>query len=232
MTPRAERNAMRQMHISQDQLDYVGLLTVPMFHLFTGTASVASGLYYAFLGLHSGTESISVDRDQAHLSQMSCAVTLGHQGTWRLSLERIDWTLPYASAWELNSAVLARGDAWLRTGVRGALLHSHYFTYTAHLIPQEGTAQEALTALKTPTLHNFGESYGTGAVFHVYFSPLQWTVQITVDHSQQVAGAVFFQMVVAINQDTLNYADIGLELYTLLRRALAATGWDVAMTVG
>jgi hypothetical protein len=220
------------MDISQDQLDYVGLLTVPMFHLFTGASSVASGLYYAFLGLHSGADAITVDANPAQPSQMNCAVALSDRGTWRLSLERVDWTLPRAYTWELNSDVLARGDAWLRTAVRGPLLRSHYFTYTAHLFPLEGTAQDVLTALRTPTLKGFGESYGTGAIYHVYLAPRQWTVQITVDHSQHFTGFLFFQMIVAVEQDALDYTQIGGDLFRLMHQAFMATGLDVVTGVG
>jgi hypothetical protein len=220
------------MHIYQDQLDYVGLLTVPMYHLFTSAPSVASGLYYAFLGLHSGTDSITVDADPARLSQMNCAITLDESSTWRLSLERVDWTLPRASSWELNSGVLARGDAWLRTAVRGPLLRSHYFTYTAHVYPEAGTAHDVLAALGTPTLNGLGESYGTGAVYHVFLAPRQWNVQITVDHSQQFTGSVFFQLIVAIEQDAIDYAQVGVDLYGLVRQALVSTGMDVEMNVG
>lgn len=223
---------MQPMVIGQEQLDYVGLLTAPMFYVFRDSASAASGLYYAFLGLHAGLDSITVEQDPAQLSQVAAAVSLGGRGTWRLGLERIDWTFPHASRWELNSEILGRGDAWLRTIVRGPLLRNHYFTYTAHLFPQGGTAQDVLAALGTPTLPNFGESFGTGAVFHTFLSPRQWTVQITVDLSQQVVGGVFFQMIVAITQDTLDYNEIGLELYGVLRQALAATGLNVDMPVG
>lgn len=223
---------MRRMHIYQDQLDYVGLLTVPMYHLFTSTPAVASGLYYAFLGLHSGTESITVDADPAQLSQMNCAVTLGQWGTWRLGLERVDWTLPQASSWELGSGLLARGDAWLRSAVRGPLLRNHYFTYSAHLFAEEGTAHDVLAALGTPALKGLGESYGTGAVYHVYLPPQQWTIQITVDHSQQFTGGIFFQMIVAMEQDAIDYGKIGVDMYTMVRQVLITTGMDVVMNVG
>jgi hypothetical protein len=223
---------MRRMHIYQDQLDYVGLLTVPMYHLFTSTPAVASGLYYAFLGLHSGTESITVDADPAQLPQMTCAVTLGQWGTWRLSLERVDWTLPHASSWKLDSAVLARGDTWLRTAVRGPLLRNHYFTYTAHLFAAEGTAHDVLASLGTPALENLGESYGTGAIYHVFLASHRWTVQITVDHSQQFTGGIFFQVIAAMEQDAVDYTQVGVDLYALVRQVLITTGMDVEMSVG
>lgn len=52
---------MHEIDIAQDQLDYVGLLAAPAFRLFTSPAALASGLYHAFQGFHSGTDAITFE---------------------------------------------------------------------------------------------------------------------------------------------------------------------------
>jgi hypothetical protein len=223
---------MRRMEIERDQLDYVGLLAAPAFHLFSSPQTLASGLYYAFLGLHSGTESLSLEGDLKQPLNWSCGITLSTQETYRLSLQRVEWTRPGAWSWELNAGSLGRGDTWLRTGVSGALLQSHYFTYSAHLRVEEGNAYDVLTALRTPLLPGFVESYATGAVFHVHLSPQQWDVQFTVDYSQWLAGGIFVQMIVVLQQDVIEYSQIGLSLLKVLHRLLAAAGIEITTGIG
>lgn len=158
---------------------------------------------------------------------------LGSHGTYKVSLERVEWTRLSAWTWELDSAVLAHGDTWLRTQ-RGAgtLMHSHYFTYAAHAFPLSTSARELIMELGAPALAGFGEGDGTGLIFHTRVEPKGFPMQLTIDHSHQMQNCIFVELVVRMEQDEIDYAEAGLQLLRTTDRALAALGLKVVTGVG
>lgn len=224
---------MQEFDIVQDQLEYVGLLAVPAFRLFATPAALASGLYHAFQGFHSGADAITFDGDVAQPLRQACAVDLGDHGSYKLSVERVEWTRPGAWAWELNSTLLAHGDAWLRsTRTAGALLHSHYFTYSAHARPLSGSVRDLLLSIGAPPLPGFGESDGTGLIFHTRTADGNYPVQLTVDHSHEVENGLYLELVVSIEQDLIEYGNIGSWLLGLLHHATANLRLSIVTGVG
>lgn len=223
---------MRQLDIVQDQLQYVGLLASPAFRYFTNPAALASGLYHAFQGYHSGTDDITFERDPTHPLRQACTVNLGTYGSYTLSLERVEWTRPGSWAWELNSSVLAQGDAWLRSlPAGGALMHSHYFTYTAHALPVSGSARDLLRGLGGPSLPGFGESDGTGLIFHSRIAP-DSSLQLTIDHSHEVQNGIFLELVAIVEQDQIDYLTVGHWLLGIIHQAVRGLELEIATGVG
>jgi hypothetical protein len=224
---------MRQLDIVHDQLEYVGLLSAPAFRLFSNPGALASGMYYAFQGYHSGTDDITFEGEPAQPLRQSCAVDLGSHGTYTVSLERVEWTRPDSWAWELDSSVLAQGDRWLRSlRADGGLMHSHYFTYTAHASSPSGTARDLLLAMGGPSLPGFGESDGTGLIFHSRTAPGDYPVQFTINHSHEVEDGLFIELVAILETDTIDYLKIGPWLLGLLRRAVGGVGLEIVTGVG
>jgi hypothetical protein len=218
---------MRQLDIVDDQLEYVGLFATPAFRLFTSSAALASGLYHAFYGLHSGTDDITFEREPADPLRGSCAVDLGPEGTYRVSLERVEWERPDAWVRELNSSVLARGDTWLRSARPGApLMHGHYFTYTAHASLDSGSARELLLGLGGPSLPGLGENDGTGLIFHARISP-DTSIQFTIDHSHEVENGLFLELLAILKTDQIDYLRIGPWLLDTMHRAVRGLGLEI-----
>jgi hypothetical protein len=223
---------MRQLDIVQDQLEYVGLLAAPAFRYFTNPAVLASGLYHAFQGYHSGTDDITFEHDATHPLRQACTVDLGTFGSYKLSLERVEWARPGAWPWELNSSVLAAGDTWLRSiPAGGALMHSHYFTYTAHALPVSETARDLLLGLGGPTLSGFGESNGTGLIFHSQIAPGS-SFQLTIDHSHEVQNGVFIALVVIVERDQIDYLQVGHWLLGIIHQAARSLELEIVTGVG
>lgn len=223
---------MRQLDIIDDQLEYVGLFAEPAFRLFTSPAALASGLYHAFYGHHSGVDDITFEGAPADPLRGSWVVDLGPQGTYKLSLERVEWERPDSWTWELDSAVLAGGDAWLRSLRTGAMLmHSHYFTYTAHASSLTGTASEVLLGLGGPSLPGLGQNEGTGLIFHSRISS-DTTIQFTVDHSHEVENGLFIELIAILERDQIDYLQIGPWLLDILRRAASGAGLEIVTGVG
>jgi hypothetical protein len=215
---------MRQIEILQNQLDYVGLFAAPAFRLFANPAALASGLYHVFQGYHSGADDIRLEGDPAQPLRQTCAVDLGEHGSYRVSLERVEWMRPAAWSRELNSSILANGDSWLRSIVGNTLMHSHYFTYTAHASPLAGTARDAIIEMGGPSLPGFGESEGTGLIFHTKMPLGNHPVQFTVDHSHEVQDGLYFELVVSLEHDLIDYAQTGSWLLDTIHRAFHALG--------
>lgn len=223
---------MRQLDIVDDQLEYVGLLAAPAFRLFTSPTALASGLYHAFYGYHSGVDDITFEGEPADPLRGSCTVDLGPQGTYKLSLERVEWERSDPWTWELDSAVLAQGDAWLRSLRTGApLMHSHYFTYTAHASSLSGTAREVLLELGGPSLPGLGENDGTGLIFHSRMSP-DTSIQFTIDHSHEVENGLFIELVAILETDQIDYLHIGPWLLDTVHRAVRGLELEIATGVG
>jgi hypothetical protein len=223
---------MRQLDIVNDQLEYVGLLAAPAFQLFANPATLASGLYHAFSGYHSGTDDITFEGEPTDPLRGSCEVDLGTNGTYKLSLERVEWVRPGAWAGELDSTVLARGDTWLRSlRMGGPVMHSHYFTYTAHTLPQSVTARELLLGMGGPSLPELGENEGTGLIFHSRISP-DTSIQFTINQSHEVENGLFVELVAILGTDQIDYLQIGPWLRDILHRAAGGVGLEIVNGVG
>lgn len=223
---------MRVITVGQDQLDYVGLLKAPAFGLLSQPDKVTSGLYYAFVGLHTGLSDFEVDNESSAQLNETLIVNLGQRGTYRFDYERIEWTLPNAGALELDASVLDRGDAWLRSTLPETKFQHHYYTYFAHCWIDEGTATDFLLGLSSPQLVGFGENHGTGLIFHVSFPTHKWSLQITVDHSNVIVGGLFVQLVSAIAVDQVPHQQTVRHIDDIFRKALAQLGLELVRHVG
>lgn len=224
---------MQQLDIVHDRLDYVGLLATPAFRLFANPAALAVGLYQTFQWYHTGTEAISFEGEQAKPLQRSCVVALGNFGTYRLTPERVEWTRPDAWASQLESSVLALGDAWLRQLASGAaLMHSHYFTYSAHVAPVGSMARDILVEMGGPALPGFGTTEGTGLIFHTRVLPENFEVRFTLDHSNEATNGLFVEMIVTFEHDIIDYTRTGPYLVEVLHRALRSLNLELVQGVG
>lgn len=223
---------MRSITVHQDQLEYVGLFATPAFGLLAQPDKVASGLYYAFVGLHSGLTNFQIEDDTGTALARPVAVNLGARGTYRFTYERIEWTYPGAGQTELDVAVLARGDAWVRSALPELKFQHHYYTYFAHCSIDQGSARDFLLSLSSPQLAGFGENQGTGLIFHANFPPHDWAIHITIDHSNVVPNGLYVQCVTAINGDAVSHQENVRYIDGLFRQALAQFGLILVRLVG
>jgi hypothetical protein len=223
---------MLSIQVYQDQLEYVGLFATPAFGLRSGSSTVVSGLYHAFLGMHSGLAAFQTESNPGIPLVETIVVNLTDRGTYRLNSERIEWTFPAAGALELDASVLARGDAWLRSTLPTLTFQHHYYTYFAHTWVVGGSAKEFLISLGSPQLEGVGENQGTGLIFHVNFPDYGWSLQITVDHSHVLAEGLFVQAVATVVADRVNHQQTVSGVDRLLRESLARLGLQLERSVG
>lgn len=222
---------MRSITVHQDQLEYVGLFATPAFGLLGQPDKVVSGLYYAFLGLHSGLPEFQVENAGTTLTH-DVSVNLIGRGTYRFTPERIEWTYPGAGSSELDATVLARGEAWARSALPELKFQHHYYTYFAHCSFDEGSARDFLLSLSSPQLPGFGENQGTGLIFHAYFPDHNWSLQITIDHSNVVPTGLFVQCVTVIAANEVQHPHNVRYIDQLFRQALAGFGLNLVRLVG
>jgi hypothetical protein len=220
---------MVSIEVSQDQLEYVGLLATPAFTLLSDPEKIVGGLYYAFLGLHTGLGDFQTEGTGV-LQQT--VINLHTRGTYRFSVERVEWQFLGAGLWELDPSPLVRGDSWLRSAVSGLKFKNHYITYAAHTWMREGTARDFLLSHPRPHLVGFGEDHGTGLIFHGYHPDRNWSVHLTIDHSNLVQNGLFLQMVVVIAAESIDYVQTIRVMDELFRRAIAQLGLDLVRSVG
>jgi hypothetical protein len=222
---------MRSITVHQDQLEYVGLFATPAFGLLAQPDTVVSGLYHAFLGLHSGLSEFQIESSGTALAR-DISVSLTDRGTYRFTPERVDWTYPSAGSSELDAAVLARGEAWLRAAQPELKFQDHYYTYFAHCSIDQGSASEFLLSLASPHLPGLGENQGTGLIFHATFPEHGWAMQITIDHSNVVPAGLYVRCVTAITADHVQHPFIVRHIDELFRRALTSVGLTLVRFVG
>jgi hypothetical protein len=223
---------MLSIQVYQDQLEYVGLFATPAFGLLSQSSKIVSGLYHAFLGMHSGLAAFRNESDPDTPLIETIIVDLTDRGTYRLNTERIEWTFPAAGASELDASVLARGDAWLRSTLPSLTFQHHYYTYFAHAWVLGGSAREFLIGLGSPQLEGVGENQGTGLIFHTNFPDHGWSLQITVDHSHVLAEGLFVQAVAIVVTDRVNHRQTVDDIDRLLRESLARLGLQLERSVG
>jgi hypothetical protein len=223
---------MRSITVHQDQLEYVGLLTTPALDLLSHPEKVVSGLYHAFLGMHSGLVDFQVENESGTAVADTVVVNLGMHGSYRFDYERVEWTNPNAGTWELDVSALARGDSWLRSVIPGLKFQHHYFTYFAHCRIDEGSARDYLLSLQSPHLAGFGENQGTGLIFRASFPDQNWAIQLTVDHSNVVPTGLYVQCVSSIAVDQIPHQESVRHIDILFRKALSQLGLQLVRYVG
>ena len=224
---------MLSLQVYQDQLEYVGLFAAPVFGLLSQREKVVSGLYHAFLGLHSGLTDFQVQGEEAGGLSETIVVNLTDKGTYRFGSERIEWAFPGPGGRsEMDGSVLDRGNAWLRSAVPSVTFKQHFYTYFAHAWVIGGSAREFLTGLNSPHLPGFGENQGTGLIFHANFPDHGWSIQITIDHSNVAADGLFVQILAVVNADNVNHQQTVRDVDRLLRESLERLGLPFAPGVG
>jgi hypothetical protein len=223
---------MLSIQVYQDQLEYVGLFATPAFGLLSQSTRVVSGLYHAFVGMHSGLAAFQAESNPDIPLMETVVVNLTDRGTYRLNGERIEWTFPAAGASELDASVLARGDAWLRSTLPSLTFQHHYYTYFAHCWVVGGSAKEFLIGLGSPHLEGVGENLGTGLIFHVNFPDHGWSLQITVDHSHVLVDGLFVQAVATVMMDRVSHQQTVGDVDRLLRESLVRLGLQLERFVG
>lgn len=204
---------MLSIQVSQDQLEYVGLFAAPAFSLLSRPEQVVSGLYHAFSGMHHGLSDFEIESESHVPLSETIVVKLTNGGTYRFGSERIEWTLPSASTSDLDALVLDKAAEWIRSALPSGKFQSHYYTYYAHAWVLEGSAKDFLLGLGGPQLPGLGESQGTGFIFHGTYPAHGWTLQLTIDHSNVVAGGLYIHVVSTVmadhapHQETVRYID-------------------------
>lgn len=223
---------MLAIQVSEDQLEYVGLFATPAFGLLSQPEQVVSGLYNAFLGMHSGLSDFEIESESQVPLSDTIVVNLASRGTYRFSSERIDWTFPNAGSTELDASVLDRADGWLRSAFPAANFQAHYYTYHAHTWVSDGSAREFLLGLGSPQLPGFGENQGTGLIFHANFPTRDWAIQLTVDHSNVVAEGLYLQIVATVGADQVNHQKTVRYIDKMFRESLTRLGLQLVRFVG
>lgn len=224
---------MLSLQVYQDQLEYVGLFAAPVFGLLSQREKVVSGLYHAFLGLHSGLGDFQVESEGTGTLSETIVVNLTNRGTYRFSSERIEWTFPGPGGRsEIDGSVLERGNAWLRSVSPGVTFQQHFYTYFAHAWVIGGSAAEFLIGLGSPYLPGFGENQGTGLIFHANFPDHDWSIQITIDHSNVAQDGLFVQILAVVTADQVNHQQTVERVDKLLRQSLDRLGLPLETAVG
>jgi hypothetical protein len=232
MAHRSGERQMRSITVHQDQLEYVGLLAAPALDLVSQPDKVVSGLYHAFLGMHSGLADFQVENERGTAVADTVVVNLGRHGSYRFDYERIEWTNPGAGSWELDVSALARGESWLRSVIPSLKFQHHYFTYFAHCWIDGGPARDYLLSLQSPQLAGVGENQGTGLIFRANFPDHNWAIQMTVDHSNVVSTGLYVQFVTSIAADQIPHQETVRHIDTLFRQALSHLGLQLVRFVG
>lgn len=216
---------MLSLQVYQDQLEYVGLFAAPVFGLLSQREKVVSGLYHAFLGLHSGLADFQIEGEAAGSLSEAIVVNLTDKGTYRFNSERVEWTFPGTiGRSEMEASVLDRGNAWLRSAVPSVTFKQHFYTYFAHAWVIGGSARDFLVGLNSPHLPGFGENQGTGLIFHANFPESGWSIQITIDHSNVAADGLFVQILAVVTGDNVNHQQTVGGVDRLLHQSLEHLG--------
>lgn len=216
---------MKTLHVQQSEVEYVAVLAAPAFPLWASVAGMMGGLYDAFAGYHTGLADLTVEGGPGDPLGRNVVVSLGTQGSFRVGYDRIQAAVPEYTdqTAERLPDVLARGAAWLRSSWPAASVDAHYLTFSIHASLDQGTSVEYLRALPGPRLR-FGENLGTGLIFHSVLPGSAWQIHLTLDHSEELQGALFVRYVVTIGSDLLDYPDVLARSDALLVNALASVG--------
>jgi hypothetical protein len=223
---------MLTVQVHQDQLEYVGIFATPAFPLLSRPERVVSGLYSAFLGMHSGLADFTIESESQVPLSNTIVVNLTNRGTYRFHSERIEWTFPDAGSWELDASILDQASGWLRSALPTARFASHYYTYYAHTWVEGSSAREFLLGFPTPQIHGLGENLGTGLIFHTNFPDHNWSIQLTIDHSNVVLDGLYLQVVATVGAEELNHQQTVRYIDGIFRESLKRLGLQFERAIG
>lgn len=223
---------MPQFDIGENALGYEARFSPPPFSLLDQTGVLVSGLYHAFLGMHSGLDSFTVEEQTENALAPGIAVALGERGTYTFRFDYIQWDLPQAWSWEWDPSPLTRGDAWLRTVAPSIVYQSQVFTYEAHGLLVNSNAGDYLLSLGSPALAGMGANAGTGLIFHMSYTDHSWYVHLMIDHSHVLPGGLFVQMVTTILGNQTAHEAMVKGIRNIFQNSLTQLGLEIITGVG
>ena len=153
-----------------------------LFDLFTPYQITLNDLHNASTSLNPSDQIITVD--------------FGQNGNFRFKFDRTEATVSGDQDFKSVTDLLRRTEEWLRSSVAAFSFQTHLFILASYNKLSEGTSQEFLRGFSDIAIPAIGTSEGSGIIFHWNIPEQNWRVQLLIDHSLNVSGGLFIQLLV------------------------------------
>lgn len=222
---------MTNLAVSQNQADYLGLYSRPLFSAWEKPRALLEGLFDALQGLHDGgAGAFRIDGAGDNPGELVITAALA-QITARFRLDRFETTIANFDEGQLTTLTraLEATQKWLRGSVKGFAFRSHLLSYASHCTLSSGDTRDFLVHLTPAHLPVLGQNTGTGLIYHSENVERQLRIQLTLDHSLSVKGGLFIHYVLITERDAVDPAELIAFARESLVKALESIGLALAV---
>jgi len=220
---------MKELLLHQEQLNYIGLFSKPVFSLWGKGPIILEGLHSAFAQFKVNLTDLRQESFSPVVSEASATVLFGTTGNYKFKFDRIESSHSIFAPEDVTRffAILEHGERWLRPGVPSFSFQTHLFTYQSHSSVSEGTGKECLAKLPQIELGDIGINLGNGIILNWLDPALERRFQLILDHSHIVSDGLFIQFSAHLSEDRVDYQEFAKTGKTILSNTLARLGLTI-----
>lgn len=217
---------MVELIVQQNQLLYTGTYSRPAFQLWDAGGTIIGGLYDAFNSLDVSLGDIKAEETGQSPLDQGVTVAFGLDGIYKFRFDKVELSFVNFTDQTLDKlpAILSAADKWLRGAVPDLKLRMHQFQYGGHSGLSEGSADEILQRVVKADFDVQDGPLHAGVILRWNQVEKGWGVQLTLDHSQVIAGGLFVWFAITIMADGIDYNGTATEGRAVLEKSLAQFG--------
>jgi hypothetical protein len=217
------------LDFQHESLSYTASFAVPPFEFWGGTTGgVVKQLYDALAPYKVKLGQIQLNRGMATAGDTIVTVKTGNT-TVNFSCEQLEVVFASFSEAEFQGipSFLEAATGWIPTAANVARFVAHQFTYHSHSLLKGTTADDFLRNLTKDHAGFGGLNIGGGLILHRVVPDKKWRVELIIDKSKPIAGAIYIGLTVFIDDNKLNYESLLADGRKYFREILEHLGLEL-----
>lgn len=214
------------LDLQHESLAYTANFRRPPFELWGGGGGgVVRALYDALSPYNITLQQIQLSPSLSTAGDAVVTVRL-RQTVLKFSYEKIEVSFNEFSESEFQAIpkFLNAATGWLTQDAPRATFASHYVQYFSHSALKDKPVDEFLLGLNPKPILSEGINLGGGVIFNHVVPSKNWIVQLTIDRSQFIAGALFIGLSIRVESPKVEYDSLLVEGRELFGKAIAQCG--------
>lgn len=211
------------LDIKHETLNYVGKFARPTFELWGRGGLILENLYNALKPHGVSLSNFQVTGNGPTVADPVITVSIAGVGYLKFSFDKIEFSISNFTTdlFQALPSILQGYTVWISGSVPHFRYASHSFSYYTHAFVKDATPETVLKNMNVRSLSSAGICVGNGAIFNYSLPEKNWEIQFIADKSRQLAGGIFLNLSVTINEGEQTFGEILLEGREYLRNILS-----------
>ena len=198
------------LDIKHETLNYVGKFVRPTFELWGRGGPIIEHLYDALNPFGLSLANFQVTGNGPTVADPVITANIAGVGHLKFSFDKIEFSISRFTTdlFQALPSILQNFSAWISESVPHFGYASHSFSYFAHAFVKDATPEEVLKNMNGRSLSSAGICVGNGAIFNYSLPEKNWEIQFIADKSRQLAGGIFLNLSITINEGEQTFEEI------------------------